>query len=836
MVAVALCVTLLPLVGDLPTLGPAPAGAQAAEPQFRLDGGGFGHGVGMSQYGAQGRANIGHSADAILKHYYTGVEVKPTGQPDVRVRIGEGSAPSGPTALVTPSGGIPFYLDGNTVATAGANEAVTVRAVGDQFQLDGKTGPMGNAASTLRIPLTLNEPVRVNFAGSNNRYHRGEVVFRILASGVLQTTIEGLSMQAYLYGLSEVPSSWHPEALKAQAIAGRTYARRVTDVRRRTAGSTWDIRATTFDQVYSGYEKEAGSGAGNWVSAVDATNTLNVTYGSDAYYAGDKPAETYYSSSSGGHTESSEYSTAFGSARPYLVGVPDPTDGCCGNALANWTRIYGQGELSAALSDAGIGVGAINGMAILGPLGVSGRVDRATVRISGSGGVRDVTGTQLRGAINSYFPGSPGQSTSKDLPSTLFHLGGDPFGALDIVQESPEGARVAGWVIDPDTAAPIDVHVWAGGIGTSIRADLPRSDVGAAYPAAGSAHGFDRSVPIPAGASTLCAYGINVGSGGNVLLGCQVVNSDPFGVLDTVHRVPGGMAVQGWAIDPNDGPNPSAVHIWSSGPGTPAAGNAVSAGQPRGDVGSAFPRFGPNHGFSTTVRAVPGDGKYCVHAANSGPGSNVLLGCRTVYASVEPIGVVDALYLDGGRVMISGWALDPDTAGPVNVDVYVGSVGQRLTAAGSRADIGAAFPGYGANHGYSVAMPAPAGSFHACVFVINQGLGSDHLLMCKNMSLTGSPTGSLDTVSLGPGGARVAGWALDPDTGEPIDVHIYVDQVGTSVRADASRPDVSAVYPAYGPNHGFDRTVAAQAGQTVCAYAIDRAAPGGTVSLGCRRL
>lgn len=835
--ALALLVSLSPVLPYLPGGGARPAGAQAAEPQFRLDGGGFGHGVGMSQYGAQGRAAAGEQASDILKHYYQGVEVKATGQPDVRVRIGEGSAPSASTALVTPVGGIPFRLDGNQVATASGNEAVTVRAVGQQFQIDGKTGPIGGVGSTLRIPLTLNEPVRVGFAGSNNRYHRGEVVFRAIGNGLLQTTVEGLSMQAYLYGLAEVPSSWHQEALRAQAIAGRTYARRVTDVRRRTAGSTWDIRANTFDQVYAGYEKEAGAGGSNWVGAVDATNSLNATYGSDSYYAGDKPAETYYSSSSGGHTESSEYSSAFGSARPYLVGVPDPTDACCGNSLSSWTRSYGQGELSAALDGAGRGVGSVTGLTILGPVGISGRVDRATIRVTGTGGSRDITGTQLRAAINSYFPGVPGQSTSKDLPSTLFRIGGDPFGSLDIVRESPEGARVAGWAIDPDTSSPIDVHVWAGNVGTSLRADLARPDVGSTHQAAGPNHGFDRSVPIPAGTSTLCAYAINVGSGANVLLGCETVRAEPFGAIDAVHRVPGGIALQGWAIDANDGPNtPSTVHIWTTAPGVAATGAAATAGVTRGDIGAAFPRYGPDHGFSTTVAAIPGEGKYCVHAANTGPGSNVLLGCRTVTASVEPVGAVDVLRLDGGRVVASGWALDPDTAAPINVDMYVGTSGQRLTADAIRSDVGAAFPGYGSGHGFSAVLAAPPGRSQSCIFAINQGAGSNRLLQCKDTSLTGSPHGWIDSVVLGAEGARVSGWALDPDSTEPVDVHVYVDQAGTSLTAEASRPDVGASYPAHGPNHGFDRTVAAQPGQNVCAYAIDRAAPGGTVLLGCRRV
>ena len=82
--------------------------------------------------------------------------------------------------------------------------------------------------------------------------------------------------------------------------------------------------------------------------------------------------------------------------------------------------------------------------------------------------------------------------------------------------------RVAGWAIDPDTAAPIPVHVYVGPVGHALVADKARTDVGALYPGYGSAHGLVGEVPDPGGPISVCAYAINsAGGGANQLLGCR---------------------------------------------------------------------------------------------------------------------------------------------------------------------------------------------------------------------------------------------------------------------------------------------------------------------------
>ena len=107
------------------------------------------------------------------------------------------------------------------------------------------------------------------------------------------------------------------------------------------------------------------------------------------------------------------------------------------------------------------------------------------------------------------------------------------------------------------------------------------------------------------------------------------------------------------------------------------------------------------------------------------------------------------------------------------------------------------------------------------------------MLGCRLAIVPADPFGVIDLVKAGADGIRVAGWAIDPNTGNPIDVHIYVGSIGTPLAADRDRADLAAVYPSSGTKHGFDTVVAGRAGQTVCVYAIN-AGPGANQTLGCR--
>jgi GH25 family lysozyme M1 (1,4-beta-N-acetylmuramidase) len=421
--------------------------------------------------------------------------------------------------------------------------------------------------------------------------------------------------------------------------------------------------------------------------------------------------------------------------------------------------------------------------------------------------------------------------------------GGSPFGILHSIDvPSPSTyVNVFGWAIDPDSRDPIpvDVYVYGAdgqpGLGRRLDASGEFPGLAAAYPGFGGAHAYFTDIPIPLGAKQVCAFGINVGSGGNSLLGCKSLGGDPFGVIDTARTVgPGRIEVSGWAIDPN-GVTPTQVVARVNGVDT-----VVTANQDRPDLGNPG-GLGNLHGYTTTVQVPTGGNvQVCMGAANSiGPGSSVSLGCRNVVMpGGSPIGVIDSASNGVGSISVTGWVVDPDTAAAIDVHVYVDGIGRlAIRADGTRTDVAAGFPGYGPTRGYSGSVSIGGGAHTVCVYGINVGVGNHSLLGCRVVQVAGgSPFGALDTVTFENGSLRVTGWAVDPETVSSIPVHVYVQGQGYALTANWNRPDIAGGLPAYGAAHGFDNLLPAPEGrQTVCAYAINVGA-GNHSLLGCREV
>ncbi|MGK2959282.1 MAG: CAP domain-containing protein [Acidimicrobiales bacterium] len=193
----------------------------------------------------------------------------------------------------------------------------------------------------------------------------------------------------------------------------------------------------------------------------------------------------------------------------------------------------------------------------------------------------------------------------------------NPFGYVDTATRVANGARLTGWTIDPNTGAPVDVHIYVDGIAAAVvSANGTRGDVGQSYPNYGAAHGFDVVVPLGA---QVCAYGINVGPGVNTVLGCQSIPVSPLGRIDSVARGAGGTRLNGWAIDPDTGA-PVDVHVYVDNRFVAS----TSADVRRDDIAVNMPGYGVAHGFDTTV---PNGSQVCAYGINQGAGSNSLLGC-----------------------------------------------------------------------------------------------------------------------------------------------------------------------------------------------------------------
>jgi SpoIID/LytB domain protein len=150
---------------------------------------------------------------------------------------------------------------------------------------------------------------------------------------------------SYIYGVSEMSSSWPAAALQAQAIASRTYAlARVTTLRKEC---DCNLYATKYDQTFIGYSKESEAKYGAlWKAAVDATADQVVMYNG-------KPISVYFSSSSGGMTQKA--ADVWGTDFPYLTNVPDPysLDVVLNPQYAHWLRVINQADMAKAfgLSD-----------------------------------------------------------------------------------------------------------------------------------------------------------------------------------------------------------------------------------------------------------------------------------------------------------------------------------------------------------------------------------------------------------------------------------------------------------------------------------------------------
>lgn len=407
-----------------------------ADASFTFAGSGWGHGVGMSQWGARGLAAQGVSAPQILNAYYPGTTLSLAADQGVRVLLGiAGSFSFQPTASTS------FSVLGGQALGASASP-VTASASGGSVVLTGGVSAVSSGA------------VAVSFAGSalrmsppGYRYNRGTIVLVPTGNGTLQAVLS-ISMQEYLYGLGEMPSSWPVAALQAQAIAGRTFAQKKVET---TPGSgTYDIVGGLPDQSYLGFDKEGAAMGAQWVAAVDATNAQVLRYGSGLI-------DAVYSASSGGHTENSE--TVWVAAVPYLRGVADPADLTGGNPNASWIRTYTGSQLGAWF-----GLGEVTSVQVLGPLGASGRVDKATIRLTGTGGVRDVKGASFRATVNASMP-------SAQLMSTRFGVGAVPVaspappsstnpmpgGSITVARADRRTIIVAGTALDADGAPRVRV-------------------------------------------------------------------------------------------------------------------------------------------------------------------------------------------------------------------------------------------------------------------------------------------------------------------------------------------------------------------------------------------
>jgi len=352
--------TLAVMVASLLFVTPAQAGVG-----WVVHGRGYGHGVGMSQWGAYGYALHGKSHGFILRHYYSGASLgKLNGTNVVRVLVDIASGDLGFSGATSACG---VRLDRNrSYAAHRSFGAVRLRSSAGRTLAHCGTRLRAAGNGTIRIGGEL-------FRGAL------EVVPTSSDAGSLNA-VNAVALDQYVKGVipNESPPSWPMAALRAQAIAARSFA-----LTGRVDGNGFDLYDDTRSQVYEGIASEAARAN----RAADETKGEVVRYGGEV-------AQTFFSACSGGHTESVQ-NVFFGPPVPYLVGVRDPYDHYC--PLHTWTLRFSGAEISAKL---GAYLRGQLKRVVVTKRGASPRIVWA--RLYGSGGVTRIRGDQLAAALGGY--------------------------------------------------------------------------------------------------------------------------------------------------------------------------------------------------------------------------------------------------------------------------------------------------------------------------------------------------------------------------------------------------------------------------------------------------
>jgi len=328
---------------------------------FQVQGAGYGHGVGMSQIGARAKAIAGETATAIISYYYKDVAIEQLDDTKVlRVNIGHlltsakmATATQDATMQIF-SGDIGDAQDVVPLAVVPVKSSLNFTILGSTVLPSVVTGK-----KTVSIPRSRIFTVRwsgtrylpgvdgvisLSHTNTTKKYRYGQMQFRAVKAATLGYRIEITNSvrlsDEYLWGISEVPSSWPEAALQAQAIASRTYAMSKAGIYRTACDC--DLYGEISDQSFLGYAKEIEKGWGQfWKAAVTNTAGLTITQ------AG-KPITAYFGSSTGGITETAV--NAWGTEKAFTQTVSDVSslDPLLNPRFYRWDRTITQASVAAA--------------------------------------------------------------------------------------------------------------------------------------------------------------------------------------------------------------------------------------------------------------------------------------------------------------------------------------------------------------------------------------------------------------------------------------------------------------------------------------------------------
>ena len=427
---------------------PAVSASGDSDEPWVFEGGGWGHGVGLSQFGALGQAQEGRSVEDILAFYYKDTVLT--------------SMPAGHWTRQTDGLWVGLVSDTSVVDVAAVDGPLTVCQPAPDCEHVSQTI---NPGEWWKFETDPEEPTRcrlrhVNITNTgysecsavinglspdtrlelNGReYGRGNIRFDPSPTGF--HAVVTLDLETYLYGLAEVPSSWPSAALQTQAIIGRSYAvataveRGGSDGAGKLSSCGCHVRSTTADQAYAGWSKEdpaPGNYGVEWREAVNDTDRMIITHGQSQYAM--SIAKAYYSSSNGGASENVE-DVWGGSALPWLRSVTDRWSSDPDvNPLARWTVSVSEENMATALGwDR-----ALDAFVLRGPPGV---LVKFTGKNNGQYVEKTLNGSQIASILKSYGFGyeASGSASTRVRVSPFIKTVADPPGFDDIVGHLFEG-------------------------------------------------------------------------------------------------------------------------------------------------------------------------------------------------------------------------------------------------------------------------------------------------------------------------------------------------------------------------------------------------------------
>lgn len=313
---------------------------------FVIRGSGYGHGWGMSQYGAYGAARKGLNWKQIVGFYYPGTQrtTMPSGT-TIKVWVTADNDNSlwlspAPGLRITDASGRSF-----TLPTGSAYRSWRVSRSGDGYRLTYRNPSGADIAVATKLATTTwtvhnsAKLIKLGMPDHSVREYRGSV--QLVKRGSGARTVNQVTLEDYVKAVvpAEMPTSWASDAVSAQAVAARSYAVRIRDF---TDYSGYDVCDTTTCQVYGGYARTSSGGNRTVLETKGGNDATKATAGVILTYGG-KVALTQFGSSNGGHSAQGDYA--------YLTPRADPYDGVIRSQA--WTKTIKASSIAAAWPSVG---------------------------------------------------------------------------------------------------------------------------------------------------------------------------------------------------------------------------------------------------------------------------------------------------------------------------------------------------------------------------------------------------------------------------------------------------------------------------------------------------